>query len=141
MGKCCCTASRPTTRTWPRTASKPARADADLDLDLPPSRRTVERNFARALDDAHGDVAFAPRPAPAPAAAPRDEAPVARGSSPIPRLRNPGNGTSPAISGLLRLRDRTPAPAPQAVDLYDNDFDDDAQWARDIVTTRHGGRS
>ena len=91
-----------------------------------PRTAPLDRSFGRALDDAAADVAFAPRPA---------EPALARGSSPIPRMRTVG--TSPAISGLLRLRDRAPS-APEPVS--DDPLDEDAQWARDILEATGGRR-
>ena len=95
----------------------------------------VERGFGRALEDAAADFAPA-RTKTEPVVAPR-------GTSPIPRMRAVGSspGISPALSGLLRLRDRTPVPPPMpALTDDDGDLDEDAQWARDVLEATGGRR-
>lgn len=60
---------------------------------------------------------------------------MASGSS---RLRAvPGPAASPAVSGILRLRERT---SPLADDIATDDVDADEQWARDILAATGGRR-
>ncbi len=84
------------------------------------STAPAERGFGRFLDDA---VAEAPTPG------------LARSTSELPRSRPPT--ASPAVSGLLRLRERIP-PVNEAVATGDEDAD--AQWARDLVAATGGRR-
>ena len=63
-----------------------------------------------------------------------DEAkPAARGSA--PRLKTVPS--SPAVSGILRLRDKT---SPLADDIASGDPEADEQWARDILAATGGRR-
>lgn len=59
--------------------------------------------------------------------------PPARGSA--PRLKTVP--ASPAVSGILRLRDK---PAPLADDIASGDAEADEQWARDILAATGGRR-
>lgn len=105
--------------TWPRTT--------------PPTPRSFGRALddARATDDTRAELPAEPPPR---ATTARPSEPVlARGSVPIPRL---AALASPAISGLLRLRDRGAAPPPP---MTDDDLDEDPRWTREL-TSPSGGR-
>jgi hypothetical protein len=82
---------------------------------------TGERGFGRVFDDARDTM----------------DAPLARGTGvDLPRHRT-GPIASPAVSGLIKLRERVPT---VNEDVATGDEDADAQWARDLIAATGGRR-
>ncbi len=84
--------------------------------------RGVERDFGRVLDGV-GAADAGP--------APSRDAPGPR------RLARASASASPAVSGLIRLRERTP---PVNEDVATGDEDADAEWAKDLLAATGGRR-
>lgn len=108
---------------------------------------TLGRGFDRALDDAERDLTELPSLGRSTSTSTSTEMPalgIAReSSSEIPRL--PGvrraDTSSPAISGLLRLRERGKVPTVTVnEDVATDDPEADAQWARDLIAAAGGRR-